>query len=66
MVTEVQEPEDPSVLLEWRSFEVDGREHGHLGLGFETASGAVETRVWTENEIAGLVSDENATGSVLA
>jgi len=65
MVAEVQEPEDLSVLLEWRDFEIDGREHGHLGLGFETALGAVETRMRTENEIAGLVSDENATGSVL-
>lgn len=65
MVAEVQEPEDLSILLEWRDFEIDGREHGHLGLGFETALGAVETKVRTEQEIAGLVSDEKALGSVL-
>jgi mannose-6-phosphate isomerase len=65
MVAEVQEPEDLSILLEWRDFEIDGREHGHLGLGFETALNAVETQPRTEKEIAGLVSDKRDFGSVL-
>jgi mannose-6-phosphate isomerase len=65
MVAEVQEPEDLSILLEWRDFEIDGREHGHLGLGFETILGAVETKRRTEKEIAGLISNEAALGSVL-
>ena len=65
MVAEVQEPEDLSVRLEWRDFEIDGREHGHLGLGFETAFGAVEMRMRTEIEIAGLVSEQSAVESVL-
>lgn len=65
MVAEVQEPEDLSILLEWRDFEIDGTEQGHLGLGFKTALGAVEMKMRTEKEIAGLVSDENALGNVL-
>lgn len=65
MIAEVQEPEDLSILLEWRDFEIDGREHGHLGLGFETALGAVETKMRTEKEISGLTSAEKGHGSVL-
>lgn len=61
---EVQEPEDMSILLEWRDFELDGRQDGHLGLGFKTALDAVEKKMRTEKEIAGLVRDEG-TGSVL-
>jgi mannose-6-phosphate isomerase len=66
MVAEVQEPEDLSILLEWRDFEIEGREHGHLGLGFKTALSAVEIKMRTGKEIEGLVGHENALGSVLA
>lgn len=31
-VVELQEPEDLSILLEWRGFELDGERDGHLGL----------------------------------
>lgn len=54
-LVEVQEPEDLSILLEWRDFELDGRADGHLGLGFETALSAVETRARTEVEVDDLV-----------
>jgi mannose-6-phosphate isomerase len=37
LIVELQEPSDLSVLLEWDGFEIDGREDGHLGLGFDTA-----------------------------
>ena len=66
LLAEVQEPEDLSILLEWRDFEIDGREHGHLGVGFEIALGAVEKRMRTDKEICGLVSTEEAFGSVIA
>lgn len=42
LVTELQEPEDLSILLEWRDFAIDGRVDGHLGLGFPTALAAVD------------------------
>ena len=41
LVLEVQEPEDLSILLEWRGFDLDGERDGHLGLGFDTALRAV-------------------------
>lgn len=64
-MAEVQEPEDLSILLEWRDFEIDGKTEGHLGLGFEVALGAVEIRKRTDREINSLVSRENEFGSVL-
>jgi mannose-6-phosphate isomerase len=42
LLVELQEPTDFSVLLEWESFEVDGRADGHLGLGFDLALQAVD------------------------
>lgn len=54
-LAEVQEPEDLSILLEWRDFALDGVRDGHLGIGFETALKAVETRARSVDEIAGLV-----------
>lgn len=40
---ELQQPEDLSILLEWRGFELDGERDGHLGVGFDVALGAVNT-----------------------
>ena len=54
-LVEVQEPEDLSILLEWRDFGLDGRADGHLGLGFETALSAVETQARTDDEVASLI-----------
>ncbi|MGH9066213.1 MAG: class I mannose-6-phosphate isomerase [Acidimicrobiales bacterium] len=54
MVTEVQEPTDLSVLLEWRGFDVDGRRLGHLGLGFDLALTSVDRSAWTPDRLAGL------------
>ncbi|KND87150.1 putative mannose-6-phosphate isomerase GmuF [Tolypocladium ophioglossoides CBS 100239] len=65
MVAEVQEPEDLSVLCEWRGFEIDGKKHGHLGLGFATALTAVDTRARTKDEVARLVTDGQVSESVL-
>ena len=61
LLVEVQEPEDLSILLEWRDFDIDGSVYGHLGLGFETALRAVETRARTVEEIAALISPMDAT-----
>ena len=42
LLAEVQEPEDLSILLEWRDFALDGLRDGHLGLGFDLALQAVD------------------------
>jgi mannose-6-phosphate isomerase len=62
LLAEVQEPEDLSILLEWRDFELDGLADGHLGLGFEVAMAAVETRARSEAEIAALIRRTGGTG----
>lgn len=60
LLVEVQEPEDLSILLEWRGFEIDGTVHGHLGLGFGTALGAVELRERSADEIAALIGPRDS------
>jgi mannose-6-phosphate isomerase len=42
LITELQEPSDLSVILEWEGFAVDGARDGHLGLGFEVALESVD------------------------
>lgn len=64
LILEVQQPEDLSILLEWRGFDLDGERHGHLGVGFDVALGAVETRGRTEAEVDALLR-RGTDGSVL-
>ncbi len=64
-LVEVQEPEDLSILLEWRGFDLDGAVDGHLGLGFATALEAVETHARTAEEIGALVGGGPSDGEVL-
>jgi mannose-6-phosphate isomerase len=54
-LAEVQEPEDLSILLEWRGFPLDGEREGHLGLGFPLALDAVESSALTEEALNGLI-----------
>jgi mannose-6-phosphate isomerase len=61
----VQEPEDFSILLEWRDFDIDGLVNGHLGLGFDVALGAVETFGRSAGEIESLIGRGSGSGSVL-
>lgn len=65
-LVEVQEPEDMSILLEWRGFAIDGRTEGHLGLGFDTALGAVDRRGRSADEISGLITRFAHGDSILA
>ena len=53
LLVEVQQPEDLSILLEWRGFAIDGARDGHLGLGFDTALTAVELTARTRRERRG-------------
>ncbi|TKY86937.1 hypothetical protein EX895_004225 [Sporisorium graminicola] len=56
LLVEVQEPEDLSILLEWRDFQLDGRKYGHLGLGFEKAITAVDIDTLTADQLSTLVT----------
>ncbi|UKZ46020.1 hypothetical protein TrVGV298_000217 [Trichoderma virens] len=66
LLVEVQEPEDMSILCEWDGYKIDGSKDGHLGLGFETALTAVETRGRTREEVMALVTDAKVAESVFA
>ncbi|CBQ71639.1 related to Mannose-6-phosphate isomerase [Sporisorium reilianum SRZ2] len=60
LLVEVQEPEDLSILLEWRDFQLDGRKDGHLGLGFEKALTAVDIDTLTADQLSTLVTRAKA------
>jgi mannose-6-phosphate isomerase len=64
-LVELQEPEDLSILLEWRDFELDGERDGHLGLGFDLALEAVECRGRSEEDIREQVRAAGFGSSVL-
>jgi mannose-6-phosphate isomerase len=55
LLVEAQEPTDFSILLEWAGFDLDGPAEGHLGLGFETALGAVDLRGHGPDEVDALI-----------
>lgn len=65
LLVELQEPEDLSILLEWRGFALDGERDGHLGLTFPVAFDAVELRARTDAEIDALVRPAGFGASVL-
>jgi mannose-6-phosphate isomerase len=64
-LVEVQEPEDLSILLEWRDFDLDGERDGHLGLGFDLALEAVECRSRSSEAIRQLTRPAGFGPSVL-
>ena len=55
LLVELQEPEDLSILLEWRGFELDGERDGHLGVGFDLALTAVDHHALSPDRLAELV-----------
>ncbi|PTB69339.1 RmlC-like cupin [Trichoderma citrinoviride] len=63
-VVEVQEPSDMSILCEWSGFKIDGAKEGHLGVGFETALTAVETKGRTREEAMKLVTEPRVAESL--
>lgn len=65
LMVELQEPEDLSILVEWKGFQIDGTVDGHLGLGFPVALTAVDREVRSEEYMAGLITTATA-GSVVA
>jgi mannose-6-phosphate isomerase len=59
-VAEAQEPTDLSIVLEW-SVTTSGREESHLGLGFDTAMGAVSHAALPADALAALVRQPTTT-----
>jgi mannose-6-phosphate isomerase len=64
-LVEVQEPEDLSVLMEWRGFAIDGEREGHLGLGFDLALEAADLEACSAEQIGALVRRGAGSGPVL-
>lgn len=64
LLLELQQPEDLSILLEWDGFAIDGPALGHLGLGFDLALTAVNTRARSLEDMRDLVRSAPASGSV--
>jgi mannose-6-phosphate isomerase len=64
-LAEVQEPEDLSILLEWKGFRLDGSRDGHLGLGFDSALEAVDRAATSPATIASLVSTSTGASTSL-
>lgn len=65
-VVEVQEPEDLSILAEWKTFAIDGRKDGHLGLGFDLAVDAIDRRGISDAEVEALVTRKRTGFSILS
>ncbi|MGW9402820.1 class I mannose-6-phosphate isomerase [Arthrobacter sp. NPDC055585] len=65
-LVEVQEPEDLSILLEWKDFAIDGPAQGHLGLGFDTALQATDTRALDAGDVDALVVRGGSGSATLA
>jgi mannose-6-phosphate isomerase len=65
LLVEVQQPEDLSILLEWRDFDIDGSVAGHLGLGFEVALTAVTMSETSPAAIDALISHDHSRSSAL-
>jgi mannose-6-phosphate isomerase len=65
LLAEVQEPEDLSIILEWKDFDLDGESDGHLGIGFDLALTAVEIHERSAAEVEALVRRRVTNGSTL-
>lgn len=65
LLVEVQQPADLSILLEWRGFDLDGAAHGHLGVGFDEALGALELTARSGAEVDALITPAGPNGSLL-
>jgi len=63
---EVQQPEDLSILVEWRDFAIDGAAVGHLGLGFEIAAQAISLSPLALDDLEELVVRSAPAGETLS
>lgn len=53
-VVELQQPTDFSITLEWQGF-LDDAKAGHLGIGFDTALGAVDRSGWNADRLETII-----------
>jgi mannose-6-phosphate isomerase len=53
-IVELQQPTDFSITLEWQGF-LDDAKAGHLGIGFDTALGAVDRSGWDADRLESIV-----------
>jgi mannose-6-phosphate isomerase len=65
LLLEVQQPEDLSILLEWKGFALDGARDGHLGIGFDLALTAVNRRARSSAEVDALIRRGDVDTDVL-
>jgi mannose-6-phosphate isomerase len=65
-IVEVQEPEDMSILLEWKGFAIDGVQDGHIGLGFPTALRATDRSAFSIERLNELIVHGGTGGHTLA
>jgi mannose-6-phosphate isomerase len=63
LLIEAQQPEDLSILLEWRGFDFDGNADGHLNLGYDLVLQAVENT--PRSSVAELVCRQVTAGPAL-
>jgi mannose-6-phosphate isomerase len=63
-LVELQEPEDLSILIEWRDFDLDGERDGHLGMGFDLALDAVDLRGGSLAAISSLITHNGVGNSI--
>lgn len=66
LLLELQQPEDLSILLEWRGFELDGEADGHVRIGFDRALTAVTHRARSAADLSRLIgpAPDETDGSV--
>ena len=62
LLTELQQPTDFSVLMEWDGFAIDGPNAGHLELGFDLALQALNRSGWSESDLEHATSGRDADG----
>ncbi|OAA55500.1 Cupin, RmlC-type [Niveomyces insectorum RCEF 264] len=65
LIVEVQEPEDMSILVEWKGFKIDGWKDGFLGLDPKRALESVQRRGQSDEEIRSLVNAKAGYGEMI-
>lgn len=65
LIVEVQEPEDMSILVEFKDFQIDGWADGFLGLDPKFALEAVQRKGQTGQEIKSLINEAAGFGEMI-
>lgn len=65
LLVEVQQPEDLSILLEWKGFDLDDDSPRELGLGWDLALQATDLTTYSSDDVEALVVRGRHTGPAL-